>query len=114
MSLIDKPECASGPGHRSERESLHSSVSHLPIVAGTGDDRTPEKTKKAPLYVDYKWFVENGIFNNRTTLDRARKYYGFPPPIELSPNRRAWELKRVLDWLASRPRKEPKTSDNNP
>jgi predicted DNA-binding transcriptional regulator AlpA len=52
--------------------------------------------------VTYPMLVERGLFNNRTTLSRAIKKYGFPQPYKLSPQRIAWDEDEVSTWLASR------------
>jgi hypothetical protein len=59
-------------------------------------------------YVRYADLLADGIFTNR--MDAARKVAsGFPAPIELGPNTICWDREEVAAWLASRPRRRPKT-----
>lgn len=44
-----------------------------------------------------------GIFNNRVTLERWIKKYGFPPGHMLGPNTRAWTDEEIARWESSRP-----------
>ena len=44
-----------------------------------------------------------GIVNNRATLSRWIKKYGFPVGFMLGPNSRGWYEKEVADWLSRRP-----------
>jgi predicted DNA-binding transcriptional regulator AlpA len=50
----------------------------------------------------FPMLVERGIFNNRMTLSRSIKNYGFPKPYKLSPQRVAWDEAEVDAWLESR------------
>jgi predicted DNA-binding transcriptional regulator AlpA len=59
-------------------------------------------------FVCYKYLQDHRIFNDRTALARAIER-GFPKPYELAPNTLAWDLAEVNAWLASRPRRTPKT-----
>lgn len=59
-------------------------------------------------FVRYKDLFERGVFANR--MDVARKVAaGFPKPLEMGPNTIAWSVDEVEQWLASRPRRAPKT-----
>jgi hypothetical protein len=61
-----------------------------------------------PRFIRYKQLHEEGIFANR--MDAARKVAaGFPAPYELGENSIAWDRDEVERWLASRPRRRPKT-----
>lgn len=67
----------------------------------------------AKRYARYKELHDEGIFSNR--MDAARKVAGgFPQPIELGPNTIAWDRDEVEKWLASRPRRRPKTGAKKP
>jgi predicted DNA-binding transcriptional regulator AlpA len=59
-------------------------------------------------FLRYSDLKQVGVFSNRTNAARmvAR---GFPKPVELSPNRVAWDSAEVETWLASRPRRSPKS-----
>jgi predicted DNA-binding transcriptional regulator AlpA len=62
----------------------------------------------ARQFVRFKELHERGVFHDR--MDAARKVAaGFPKPIEMGPNSIAWDLEEVDAWLASRPRRQPKT-----
>jgi hypothetical protein len=52
--------------------------------------------------ITYAKLFERGLFNNRTTLQRAIKNCGFPAPFKLSGTRIAWEKDEVEAWLVSR------------
>jgi predicted DNA-binding transcriptional regulator AlpA len=60
-------------------------------------------------FVRYKYLEENGIISNRMQLARAIERYKFPKPIALGENTLAWSLDEVEAWIASRPRRIPKT-----
>src|ERR1700730_3780617 len=63
--------------------------------------------------VRFRYLHEQGIFNDRGALARAIDHYGFPKPMALGDNTLAWDLeKEVEPWLASRPRRTPKCSEN--
>jgi predicted DNA-binding transcriptional regulator AlpA len=47
----------------------------------------------------YATLVHRGIFNNRTTLRRAIKNYGFPEPNKLGERRVLWDAAEVDCWL---------------
>ena len=51
--------------------------------------------------ISYAGLVERGIFNNRTTLYRAMKLFGFPAPYKLG-RRTAWDVAAVEAWLNER------------
>ncbi|MCH9000290.1 MAG: AlpA family phage regulatory protein [Proteobacteria bacterium] len=53
-------------------------------------------------YLRYGDLVERQIVNNRTTLARWIKDYGFPAGILLGPNTRAWASNQVDSWLKAR------------
>ncbi len=53
-------------------------------------------------YLRYADLVERQIVNNRTTLQRWSRNYGFPAGILLGPNSRAWPADQVDAWLAAR------------
>jgi predicted DNA-binding transcriptional regulator AlpA len=53
-------------------------------------------------YLRFHDLVARGILNNRTTLSRWIKRYGFPPGILIGPNTRAWDAVEVERWLAER------------
>jgi predicted DNA-binding transcriptional regulator AlpA len=64
-------------------------------------------------FIRFKELKERGVFNDR--MDAARKIdAGFPPPYEMSPNVIAWDADEVEQWLASRPRRRPKTGSKKP
>lgn len=52
-------------------------------------------------YLRYTNLVERQIVNNRTTLGRWIKQYGFPCGILLGPHTRAWPENEVEAWLES-------------
>jgi predicted DNA-binding transcriptional regulator AlpA len=60
-------------------------------------------------FVNYRYLEDEGIMPNRMTLARSIAYLGFPKPVELGKNRIAWDLEEVRAWLASRPRRSPKS-----
>jgi predicted DNA-binding transcriptional regulator AlpA len=60
-------------------------------------------------FVNYRYLEDEGIMPNRMTLARSIEQLGFPKPVELGKNRIAWNLDEVRAWLASRPRRTPKT-----
>ena len=51
-------------------------------------------------YLRYADLVECRIVNNRTTLARWIKDYGFPAGKLLGPNTRAWEESKVYEFIA--------------
>ena len=61
------------------------------------------------MFINYRYLVDEGIMPNRMTLARSIAQFGFPAPIELGKNRIAWDRAEVEAWLASRPRRTPKT-----
>jgi predicted DNA-binding transcriptional regulator AlpA len=63
----------------------------------------------AAEFIDYKYLEQNKIVTNRMCLARAIELYGFPKPVALGANRLAWHLDEVQAWIASRPRRAPKT-----
>jgi predicted DNA-binding transcriptional regulator AlpA len=65
-------------------------------------------------FVRYKYLEENGIISNRMQLARAIERYGFPKPVALGENTLAWPLEEVERWIASRPRRAPKTGAKKP
>jgi predicted DNA-binding transcriptional regulator AlpA len=60
-------------------------------------------------FVRYKYLEENGIISNRPQLARAIERYAFPKEIALGENTLAWDLAEVEAWVASRPRRAPKS-----
>ncbi len=56
----------------------------------------------ATLYLRYTDLVELQIINNRTTLQRWIRNYGFPSGVLLGPNSRAWPADQVETWLEER------------
>ena len=64
-------------------------------------------------FVSYRYLETEGIIPNRTTLARSIVQLEFPKPVELGKNRIAWDLDEVRAWLASRPRRTPKTGCPN-
>jgi predicted DNA-binding transcriptional regulator AlpA len=65
-------------------------------------------------FVRYKYLEEHGIISNRMQLARAIERYGFPKPVALGENTIAWPLEEVETWIASRPRRTPKTGAKKP
>jgi predicted DNA-binding transcriptional regulator AlpA len=59
--------------------------------------------------VRFKQLHEYGIVNDRMSLARKIEKEEFPKPLALGPNTLAWDLDEVHAWLASRPRRTPKT-----
>jgi predicted DNA-binding transcriptional regulator AlpA len=55
------------------------------------------------LYLRYNDLAAKGVVNNRPTLYRWIKRYGFPKGQLLGPNTRAWRIDEVEEWLRSRP-----------
>lgn len=53
-------------------------------------------------YLRYADLVERQIVNNRTTLARWIKDYGFPAGKLLGPNTRAWPDDQIEAWLDAR------------
>ena len=66
------------------------------------------------MFVNYRYLADEGIMPNRMTLSRSIAQLGFPAPVELGKNRIAWDLDEVRSWLASRPRRAPKTGAEKP
>jgi hypothetical protein len=60
-------------------------------------------------FVNYRFLENEGIMPNRMTLARSIAQLGFPKPVELGKNRIAWDLDEIRAWLASRPRRTPKS-----
>jgi len=54
--------------------------------------------------IRFKQLQAAGIFGNRMALKRAIDSQGFPAPICLGANSRAWDYALVVQWLAQRPR----------
>jgi hypothetical protein len=59
--------------------------------------------------VRFRYLQEEGYIKDRMALARAIEGYGFPKPIALGANTLAWRLEEVENWVASRPRRTPKT-----
>jgi len=66
------------------------------------------------VFVDYKYLEQHKIVTNRMCLARAIETYNFPRPVALGANRLAWHLDEVEAWIASRPRRSPKTGAKKP
>jgi hypothetical protein len=66
------------------------------------------------VFVSYKYLEQHSIVTNRMCLARAIETYNFPKPIALGANRLAWRLEEVEEWIASRPRRAPKTGAKKP
>jgi predicted DNA-binding transcriptional regulator AlpA len=56
----------------------------------------------SPQYYRYRTLVALGIVTNRMTLWRWQRNQGFPAPVRLGPNTRAWIRSEVDTWLAER------------
>jgi CP4-57 regulatory protein AlpA len=50
----------------------------------------------------YDDLVKQGIVNNRSTLARWERDYGFPPGIRLGPHTRRWTPTEIIQWLETR------------
>jgi predicted DNA-binding transcriptional regulator AlpA len=61
------------------------------------------------VFVNYRYLEAHAIITNRTCLARAIDRYGFPKPYALGANRLSWNLDEVEKWIASRPRRAPKS-----
>jgi predicted DNA-binding transcriptional regulator AlpA len=61
------------------------------------------------VFVNYRYLELHSIITNRMCLARAIENYGFPKPYALGANRLSWDLEEVQAWIASRPRRAPKT-----
>jgi hypothetical protein len=59
--------------------------------------------------VRYKQLHEEGIIPDRVALARKIANEGFPKAIAMGPNTLAWDYAEVCAWVASRPRRAPKT-----
>ena len=55
-----------------------------------------------PSFYRYRDLVSRGIVSNRVTLARWQKSQGFPKPVALGPNSRAWIILEVQQWLSAR------------
>jgi Prophage CP4-57 regulatory protein (AlpA) len=60
-------------------------------------------------YVNFRYLQSENIMPNRMTLARSIEQLGFPQPIALGKNRVAWRLDEIEAWIASRPRRSPKS-----
>jgi hypothetical protein len=60
-------------------------------------------------FVRYAYLEKDGIMSNRVQLSRSIERYGFPMPLALGSNTLAWNLEEVEAWVASRPRRAPKS-----
>ncbi len=49
-------------------------------------------------YLRFADLVARQIVNNRTTLSRWIKNYGFPPGVLIGPNTRAWTDDEIEAW----------------
>jgi predicted DNA-binding transcriptional regulator AlpA len=65
-------------------------------------------------FVRYTYLEKNGIMSNRMQLARAIERYDFPKAVALGENTLAWDLEEVEAWIASRPRRAPKTGAKKP
>src|SRR5664279_3527459 len=66
------------------------------------------------MLVRYRYLKDHGIVNDRMALARAIEKYNFPRPVALGENTLAWDLSEIESWLASRPRRAPKTGAKKP
>jgi predicted DNA-binding transcriptional regulator AlpA len=101
---IETPKCLmsfdpSSPRGRSEHRT------HL-------RHKGPIVTRVAMPFVTFRYLQSENIMPNRMTLARSIEQLGFPQPLALGKNRIAWRLEEVEAWLASRPRRTPKTGAN--
>jgi hypothetical protein len=69
---------------------------HTSIIDQQGDAALPQLARFADLKAA-------GIVNNHTQLGRMIKEQGFPEGVLLSPNVRAWDVRVIREWLATRP-----------
>jgi Prophage CP4-57 regulatory protein (AlpA) len=60
-------------------------------------------------FVNFRYLQSENIMPNRMTLARSIEQLGFPQPIAFGKNRIAWDLDEVRAWIASRPRRSPKS-----
>ena len=58
--------------------------------------------QQTAILVRFPGLRERGIVQNRTTLGRWIRELGFPKPIHLGPNSRAWRLSEVEEWVRQR------------
>jgi predicted DNA-binding transcriptional regulator AlpA len=65
-------------------------------------------------FIRYAYLEQNGIISNRMQLARAIERYDFPKAVALGENTLAWDLAEVEAWVASRPRRAPKTGAKKP
>jgi predicted DNA-binding transcriptional regulator AlpA len=66
------------------------------------------------VFVNYRYLEAHAIVTNRMCLARSIENYGFPKPYALGANRLSWDLAEVEKWIASRPRRAPKSGDKKP
>jgi predicted DNA-binding transcriptional regulator AlpA len=66
------------------------------------------------MLVRYRYLKDHGIVNDRMALALAIEKYNFPRPVALGENTLAWDLSEIESWLASRPRRTPKTGSKKP
>jgi predicted DNA-binding transcriptional regulator AlpA len=59
-------------------------------------------------YLRYTDLQARGIVSNRMTLRRWIQTEGFPAPTLIGPNTIAWPEEEVDNWLAERPKREPR------
>ena len=52
----------------------------------------------ARQYLRYEDLAARKIVNNRTTLSRWIKHYGFPPGVLLGPRTRAWTEDEIAEY----------------
>lgn len=64
--------------------------------------------------VRYKQLNEEGIIPDRMALARKIEKERFPKPLAMGPNTLAWDYDEVCAWVASRPRRAPKTGAKKP
>jgi hypothetical protein len=68
-------------------------------------DRSSSDDDDAPLrrWIRYADLKRAGIVGNWTQLLRLIELQNFPPGTMLSPHVRAWTIREIEDWLATRP-----------
>jgi hypothetical protein len=77
---------------------------HGPSETGPRPPRSALPYPVAPTYVGYDQLANFGIPRfTRVHLGRMMAAGLFPVAFQLSPNRIAWRLTEVQEWLASRP-----------
>jgi hypothetical protein len=79
-------------------------IHHGPVKIGPRPPRSALPYPVAPTYVGYDQLPDFGIPKfTRVHLGRMMAAGLFPAAFQLSPNRIAWRLTEVQQWLANRP-----------